>query len=101
MKMTKQHIKGLKDELKYCKELVARGHKNPHWAIRIEEITKQLTKVDKMSKAKLGSGTRFANLKKELAAKGAKNPAAVAATIGREKYGNKKMASLSKAGKKK
>ncbi len=55
-----------------------------------------------MSKAKLGSGARFASLKKKLSKeKGVKNPGAVAAAIGREKYGNKKMAALSKAGKKK
>ncbi len=55
-----------------------------------------------MSKAKLGSGKRFASLKNKLAhEKGIKNPGAVAAAVGREKYGNKKMAALSKAGKKK
>lgn len=54
-----------------------------------------------MSKAKLGSGARFKSLEKKLAKSGAKNPAAAAAAIGREKYGNKKMTALSKAGKKK
>jgi hypothetical protein len=51
--------------------------------------------------AKLGSGKRFAKLKNKLAhEKGVKNPGAVAAAIGREKYGNAKMASLAKKGKK-
>lgn len=54
-----------------------------------------------MAEAKLGSGTRFKNLEKKLKKSGAKNPGAVAATIGREKYGNKKMAELSAKGKKK
>jgi hypothetical protein len=54
-----------------------------------------------MSKPKLGSGKRFESLKNKLAhQKGIKNPAAVAASIGREKYGNKKMAALSRKGKK-
>lgn len=48
---------------------------------------------------KLGSGKRFANLEKKLAASGAKNPKAVAAAIGREKYGNKKMAAMSAKGR--
>jgi hypothetical protein len=49
---------------------------------------------------KLGSGKRFANLKSELGHKGAKNPGALAAFIGRKKYGAKKFASLSKKDKK-
>lgn len=49
---------------------------------------------------KLGGGGRFAALKKSIAKGGAKNPAAVAASIGREKYGAKKMAKMSAAGRK-
>jgi hypothetical protein len=49
-------------------------------------------------KPKLGSGKRFAALKSTLASKGAKNPGALAAYIGREKYGAKKMASMAAAG---
>lgn len=47
-------------------------------------------------KPKLGTGTRFKNLKKKLARKGARNPGALAAYIGRKKYGAKKFAALSK-----
>jgi hypothetical protein len=55
-----------------------------------------------MSKSmKLGGGGRFAKLKKQLAAKGAKNPGAVAAAIGREKYGQAKMTKMAVKGKKK
>jgi hypothetical protein len=50
-------------------------------------------------KPKLGSGERFAALKKKLAAKGAKDPAALAAAIGRKKYGPAKFAALSAKGK--
>ena len=50
-------------------------------------------------KAKLGSGERFKALTKKLAKKGADSPAALAAWIGRKKYGAKKMAKLSVKGK--
>lgn len=53
-----------------------------------------------ITKAKLGSGARFKALKGKLAAKGAVNPAALAASIGRKKYGAKKMAQLSAGGRK-
>ena len=50
---------------------------------------------------KLGSGKRFATLKNKLSKeKGVKNPGAAAASIGREKYGNKKMAAMAAKGKK-
>jgi hypothetical protein len=51
-------------------------------------------------KAKLGSGKRFASLTKKLAAKGAKDPKALAASIGRKKLGDKKMNKLSAKGRK-
>jgi len=50
-------------------------------------------------KAKLGSGGRFAALKNSLSKKGIKDPAALAASIGRKKYGAKKFAGLAKKGK--
>lgn len=53
-----------------------------------------------MAKPKLGTGRRFAQLKSKLGKKGAKNPGALAAWIGRKKYGNKKFAKLSAGGKK-
>lgn len=40
-----------------------------------------------MAKPKLGSGKRFAALSKELERKGARDPDALAAYIGRKKYG--------------
>lgn len=53
-------------------------------------------------KPPLGSGKRFANLTKSIAKNSdVKNPAAVAASIGRKKYGEAKMAKLATAGKKK
>ena len=48
-----------------------------------------------------GGGGRFAKLKGELAAKGAKNPGALAAAIGRKRYGKKKMAAWSAKGREK
>lgn len=49
---------------------------------------------------KLGGGGRFAKLKGQLKGK-VSNPAAVAASIGRKKYGAKKFAKLSAKGRKK
>lgn len=51
--------------------------------------------------AKLGSGKRFEALANKIARKGnVENPDAVAASIGRAKYGNKKMTKMAQAGKK-
>ena len=55
-----------------------------------------------MAKAKLGSGARFKALVKKIGKSGkVKNPAAVAAAIGRKKYGAKKFAKLAAKGRKK
>lgn len=49
---------------------------------------------------KIGSGRRFRGLAGQLAGKpGVKNPAGLAAAIGRKKYGAKRMAALAQAGK--
>ena len=50
-------------------------------------------------KPPLGSGKRFSNLTHALAARGnVQNPAALAAYIGRKKYGKKRFAKLSHHG---
>lgn len=60
------------------------------------------TKSKSKPKPKLGTGKRFAKLEKAIEAKGnVENPEAVAASIGRKKYGAKKMASMAAKGKKK
>jgi len=51
-------------------------------------------------KAPLGQGGRFAAIEASARKSGARNPAAVAAAAGRAKYGAKKMARLSAAGRK-
>lgn len=52
-------------------------------------------KPAKKGKPPLGSGARFAALKKELTGKkGVRDPAGLAAYIGRKKYGAKKMSSM-------
>ena len=48
----------------------------------------------------LGEGGRFKAVEESAAASGARNPAAVAAAIGRKKYGQKRMTQMSVAGKK-
>lgn len=51
--------------------------------------------------AKLGSGARFASLRNKLAHRpGVSNPAALAASIGRKKYGFAKFSQLSAKGRK-
>lgn len=52
-----------------------------------------------MKKPKLGTGARFKKLETSLSKKGASNPGALAAYIGRKKYGTKKMASMAAKGK--
>ncbi len=52
-----------------------------------------------MKQHKLGSGKRFADLTKALMAKGAEDPKALAAAIGRKKYGKKKFQKLAAKGK--
>jgi len=51
-------------------------------------------------KPPLGSGARFAALKSELARTGARDPGALAAFIGRKKYGKKRFGALSAKGRK-
>lgn len=47
----------------------------------------------------LGSGQRFNNLQGELARRGARDPGALAAFIGREKFGAKRFGQLGAAGR--
>jgi len=54
-----------------------------------------------MAKARLGSGARFRALEGKLAHRGGvTNPGALAAYIGRKKYGSRKFAKLSARGRK-
>ena len=53
-----------------------------------------------MAKPPLGSGARFSALTQQLAAKGARDPKALAAYIGRKKYGKKRFGQLGAKGKK-
>lgn len=48
---------------------------------------------------KLGGGGRFAKLKGELGRKGIRNPGALAASIGRKKYGAKRMGQMAAKGR--
>ena len=57
-------------------------------------------KTYKGKSLKLGGGGQFAKLKDKLAKKGVRNPAAVAAKVGRTKYGAKKMSKMAAAGRK-
>ena len=64
-------------------------------------IRQQIMKSPKKKrKPTLGSGARFKVLTAQLKKRGAKNPKALAASIGRKKYGPKKMASMAQKGRK-
>ena len=53
-----------------------------------------------MNKPKLGGGKRFSSLRMKLShQKGVKSPGALAASIGRKKYGAAKMTKLATAGR--
>lgn len=52
-------------------------------------------------KGKLGSGSRFKAVEAAARKSGASNPAAVAAAVGRKKYGAERMAKMSAAGRRK
>jgi len=54
---------------------------------------------DKKKAPKLGSGKRFKKLANSLARKGIRDPNALAASIGRKKFGSKKMTSLAEKGR--
>jgi HK97 family phage prohead protease len=56
--------------------------------------------ADMSRAAKLGTGARFANLKASLAKKGASDPGALAAFIGRKKFGKGKFVKLASAARK-
>jgi hypothetical protein len=60
----------------------------------------KVTVYKKSKKPKLGSGARFKKLTSELEKKGAKKPKALAAWIGRRKYGAKKMTTMAVKGRK-
>lgn len=68
----------------------------PKKAAKAAPIKKTGTTAGKSNK--LGGGGRFSQLESKLSGK-VSNPAAVAASIGRKKYGSTKMGKLSKGGK--
>jgi len=65
-------------------------------------IRQQVTKGGRKKKKKkppLGSGKRFKDTVSNLKKRGARNPKALAAYIGRKKYGAKKMAAMAAKGR--
>ncbi len=83
--MYKKHAKKMSKKMEEKKEMM---------------MKKKAAKPMMKKMPKLGTGKRFASLTKKLAGKGAKNPKALAAAIGRKKFGGKKMAMLAAKGKK-
>ena len=75
-------------------------------AVSRSSVSKQVTKPPakkKKKKAKLGSGKRFKDVSKAIQKSGKSKEAAdaIAASIGRKKYGKKKFAALGRKGKRK
>jgi len=62
-------------------------------------IRKEIMKAPKKRKPPLGSGKRFKQLTTKLKRGGAKNPKALAAFIGRKKYGTKNMTRMAAKGR--
>lgn len=62
-------------------------------------VTKKKKRKVKKRKPPLGSGARFAALEQDLQQKGVRDPAALAASIGRKRYGNARFAALSRKGR--
>ncbi len=62
-------------------------------------VRQQIMKSPKKPIPPLGSGKRFKSLTRKLKKRGAKNPKALAAFIGRKKYGAKKMAKMAAKGR--
>ena len=72
-------------------------------AISRSSVKKQVTKFpSKKKKAKLGTGKRFKDVSKAIQKTGKSKEAAdaIAASIGRKKYGKKKFAKLASKGRK-
>jgi len=67
--------------------------------IRAEINSEELPMAKAPRGKQLGSGYRFKKLVRQLAAKGVKNPKALAAWIGRRKYGKKKFQQLAAMGR--
>jgi hypothetical protein len=75
--------------------------------VRLEELKEDVGAMTRRGavrrrgrkKPPVGSGKRFTALRRALAAKGARNPGALAAWIGRKKFGATRFARLSAAGR--
>lgn len=80
------------------KHLGERAHSKKKGSAKVKAARKEYEKVAKTSKP--GSGKRFSALEKSLKAEGVRDPGAVAASIGRKKYGAKRYAKMSAAGRK-
>ena len=81
---------------------ITRKAKGKRAVKRTEAVLRKAMKNYKRVKktSKLGSGKRFSAMTKALKARGAKNPGALAAYIGKKRYGAKRMAKMAAAGRK-
>lgn len=82
-----------------ARSAVNMAHVADEAAVELAQGTTMNTKTKK--KPKLGTGARFKALEAELARRGARNPAALAAHIGRKRLGKQKFQQLSAKARKK
>ena len=100
-KMHEKHEKSYKDMGSSYKGMAKKKVKNPTIPAtksKQKEARKAYQKVAKTSKP--GTGKRFAALSTSLKAQGVKDPGALAASIGRKKYGAKRFAKMGSSGRK-
>lgn len=88
----RQHIVSTKNQPRYVVVDLASGE-----TVDVVELARRVSAAAMADP--VGTGARFKKLKRKLAAKGAHNPAALAAYIGRKKYGRPGFAALSAAGR--
>jgi len=68
--------------------------------MRVAVMMASVKKREDDMSMKVGGGGRYKKLVKELASKGAKDPKALAASIGRKKYGKEKFQEMAAKGRK-
>jgi len=69
------------------------------WAAGVDPQKYRGMRANRRTSRRLGSGKRFASLTRSLRARGSRNPRALAAWIGRRKWGSKRFAKLASAGR--
>jgi hypothetical protein len=94
---TKKKGRGFPVDENYPEDNKAESGKGASTKAKVKKSEQEYKKVKKTTPP--GEGGRFEAMEKVAKAKGAKDPGALAAYIGRKKYGPKKFAAMAKKGK--